>query len=60
MLYVRSLEMTNPPRKSPYSKIREWKLFRKRIVPSRKGRKPYSRREGKKIERNINNSSHLD
>ena len=54
MLYVRLLEMTNPPRKSPYSKIREWKLFRKRIVPSKKGKKPYNRREEKKIERNSN------
>ena len=54
MLYVRLLEMSNPPRKSPYSKIREWKLFRKRIVPSKKGRKPYNRREDKKIERNSN------
>ena len=51
MVYVRLLEMTS---KSPYAKIREWKLFRKRIVPSKKGRKPYSRREDKKIERNSN------
>ena len=54
MLYVRLLEMTNPPRKSPYSKIREWKLFRKRIVPSKNGSKHFNRREDKKIERNSN------
>ena len=60
MLYVKLLEMNRRPRKSPYSRIREWKLFRKRIVPNKKGRKSYNRREGKKVERDLSHTSDLD
>ena len=51
MLYVRYIQMTNPPNKSPYSRIKEWKLFRKRIVPSKKGKKPYDRQKEKEIKK---------
>tara|TARA_R100000306_G_C4377269_1_gene142477 strand:+ start:1377 stop:1550 length:174 start_codon:yes stop_codon:yes gene_type:complete len=51
MLYVRYIQMTNAPNKSPYSRIKEWKLFRKRIVPSKKGKKPYDRQKEKEIKK---------
>ena len=38
LLYMRALEMTikKPISKNPYARIKEWKLFRKRIVQSKK------------------------
>lgn len=40
MLYVRILEMADKDKKhiskNPYTRIREWKLFRKRVMQSKK------------------------
>ena len=40
MAYVRMMEMTNKDKKhtskNPYARIKEWKLFRKRIIQSKK------------------------
>ena len=39
MVYVKLLEITNPPRKNPYSKIREWKLYVQECRSERKRKK---------------------
>ena len=43
LVYMRALEMTTkkPVSKNPYARIREWILFRKRVIQSKKkyGRK---------------------
>ncbi len=40
MAYVRMMEMVNKDKKhtskNPYARIKEWKLFRKRIIQSKK------------------------
>jgi len=38
LLYMRALEMTikKPISKNPYARIKEWKLFRKRVLQSKK------------------------
>ena len=38
LVYMRALEMTTkkPVSKNPYARIREWKLFRKRVIQSKK------------------------
>lgn len=38
LVYMRALEMTTkkPISKNPYARIREWKIFRKRVVESKK------------------------
>ena len=38
LVYMRALEMTTkkPISKNPYARIREWKLFRKRVIQSKK------------------------
>tara|TARA_R110000787_G_C13435708_1_gene445940 strand:- start:3224 stop:3397 length:174 start_codon:yes stop_codon:yes gene_type:complete len=38
VLYIRMLEMSDkkPISKNPYARIKEWKLFRKRVMQSKK------------------------